>query len=312
MGYTADRPSATAAQLRPTAGGARGSRYTVPAFSRGTGFLFMVNRVVSLVILTLLASIPAVIPKPALAGAVLLIYPTQVLFEGRSRSAEVMLTNQGDAIGTFETSWMEMGMRPEGILQKRDADEWSIQPYIRYSPRRVTLAPGESQVIKIALRPDSTAAEGEYYTHLRILTLNQEDLDAEEPDQPTAGQAGVNIRARSAVAIPIIWRNSDARPEILIESAHLEPLEHQVTVRVRRDGLLSARAYLHVYDERLDGTLRSVGGPVQVVIYPNLDTRDMHIPIRGSVELTDAARVVLSMDEFVTAETTLASIPLMP
>lgn len=252
------------------------------------------------------------ISNSALAGAVLLIYPTQVLFEGRERSAEVMLTNQGDAIGTFETSWMEMGMRPEGVLQQRETDEWSIQPFIRYSPRRVTLGPGESQVIKIALRPDSTAAEGEYYTHLRILTLNQEDLAAEEEDPPTVGQAGVSIRARSAVAIPVIWRNSDAEPEISIESAHVAPESGQVAVTVRRGGLLSARAYLHVYDQRLDGTFRPVGGPVQVVIYPNLDTRVMRIAIEENVELTDAAYVVLSTDELVTDRTTLASLPLMP
>jgi fimbrial chaperone protein len=252
------------------------------------------------------------ISNSALAGAVLLIYPTQILFEGRARSAEVMLTNQGDAIGTFETSWMDMGMRPEGVLQKREVDQWSIQPYIRYSPRRVTLGPGESQVIKLALRPDSTAPEGEYYSHLRILTLNQEDLEAEEKDLPSAGQAGVSIRARSAVAIPVIWRNSDAEPKISIESAHIASKSGQVAVTVRRSGMLSARAYLHVYDQRLDGTFQSVGGPVQVVIYPNLDTRVMRIPIDQNVELTDAAYVVLSTDELVTDRTTLASLPLMP
>lgn len=253
----------------------------------------------------------ALFSNSALAGAVLLIYPTQILFEGRTRSAEVMLTNQGDATGTFETSWMEMGMRPEGVLQQREADQWSIQPYIRYSPRRVTLGPGESQVIKIALRPDSTAPEGEYYTHLRILTLNQEDLE-QEKDLPSAGQAGVSIRARSAVAIPVIWRNSDAEPKISIESAHLAPDTGQVAVTVRRSGTLSARAYLHVYDQRLDGSFQSVGGPVQVVIYPNLDTRIMRIPIDPNVELSDAAYVVLSTDELVADRTTLASLPLTP
>jgi len=272
-------------------------------------FLFMLRRVaLSVLAVSLFAT-----SIHAWSGAVLLIYPTQVVFEGRDRSAEVMLTNRGDAIGTFETSWIEMGMRPEGVLQKRETEKWSIQPYIRYSPRRVTLGPGESQVIKIALRPDSAAAEGEYYTHLRILTLNQEDLDAEAPEQTEAAEAtGVNIRARAAIAIPVIWRNSEAHPQISIDSINLDQQENQVAVNVRRAGPLSARAYLHIFDRLGDGTRGPVGGPIQVVIYPNLDTRSMMVPLHDGIELTETARVILSTDELVNDQTTLASIPFPP
>jgi P pilus assembly chaperone PapD len=283
------------------------SGYTVPAYPRGTDFLFMIKRVAPLVLLLLV-----LLPGSGWSGAVLLIYPTEIVFDGRDRSAEVTLTNRGDAIGTFETSWMEMGMRPEGVLQKRESDEWSIQPYVRYSPRRVTLDPGESQIIKIALRPDSSAAEGEYYTHMRILTLNEEDLATFEDDQASPEQVGVAVKARSAIAIPVIWRNSASEPEVAIDTAEFDAESDQVAVTVRRAGRLSARAYLHVVDRRGDGTVGPIGGPIQVVIYPNLETRDVRIPINEKVDLSGAARVVLSTDELITDQTTLASVPLTP
>ena len=154
-------------------------------------------------------------PVHAWGGAVLFIYPTLIMFEGRERSATVTLTNRGDATGTFETSWSELEMTPEGGLLKVDGDTpWSVQPYVRYSPRRVTLEPSQSQVIKIALRRDLEAPEGEYFSHFRVLTLNSQDLggETEAEVEPSETDAVIKITARSAVAIPIIWRNSQASP----------------------------------------------------------------------------------------------------
>ena len=120
-------------------------------------------------------------PVQAWCGAVLFIYPTLIMFEGNERSATITLTNRGDATGTFETSWSELTMTPEGGLIKSENPPWSVQPFVRYSPRRVTLQPSESQVIKVALRRDQEAPEGEYYSHFRVLTINTEDM-ADESD----------------------------------------------------------------------------------------------------------------------------------
>jgi P pilus assembly chaperone PapD len=245
---------------------------------------------------------------PAWAAAELLLYPTEVVFQGAQRSVELTLANRGDAIGTFETSWTEMRMTAEGTLTTVEQDAWSIQPFIRHSPRRVTLQPGERQTIKIALRRDGDAAEGEYYSHLRILTLNQEDLDAQE--DPANKPPGMSMRARSAVAIPVIWRNSQAKPEIGIDAVSRDTDTDGFSVTVRRAGLLSSRGYLQIVDRLEDGSEGVVGGPIQVVIYPNLNTRTTTIRLQDGHEPSPAARLVLTMEQQVTERTTLASVPL--
>ena len=93
----------------------------------------------------------SLVPAPSRAGAVLFIYPTIVMFEGNQRSAEITLTNRGDQTGTFEMSWSDLSMTPAGGLAKYEGQApWSVQPYVRYSPRRVKLAPSESGKLRAA------------------------------------------------------------------------------------------------------------------------------------------------------------------
>ena len=131
------------------------------------------------ILLSLTLSLTLLISGRADADASLFIYPTLVMFEGNTVSAEVTIANRGDESGTFEIDWANMEMTPEGGLVRHDEPvPWSVQPFLRYSPRRVTLAPSESQVVKIALRRDDTVPEGEYYSHMRVVTINSEPVEA--------------------------------------------------------------------------------------------------------------------------------------
>ena len=120
---------------------------------------------------------------------------------------------------------------------------------MRYSPRRVRLAPSESQIVKLALRRGQNVAEGEYYSHFKVLTLKSEDPSPEQTnaDEP-APVPGVSIEARTAIAIPIIWRNSRAKSSASIEMVRVDRDANQLTVDVRRHGQLSVRGYLHLLE----------------------------------------------------------------
>ena len=200
----------------------------------------------------LLLAVISLAPAPARADAALSISPTLVTFEGNQRSATITLTNRGDETGTFEMSWTDMTMNADGGLVKYEGQApWSMQPYVRYSPRRVTLAPMESQVIEIALRRGQDVPEGEYYSHFKVLMLNSEDPSAGkgDADVPTAAAAdSIELRTADAipiaVAIPIVWRNSRATSSAAIESVRIDRDANKLVVDVRRHGELSVRGYL--------------------------------------------------------------------
>jgi len=264
----------------------------------------------------LLLAVLSLVPGPARAGAVLLIYPTLVMFEGNQRSAEITLTNRGDQTGTFETSWTDMTMTQTGGLVRHEGQApWSVQPYVRYSPRRVTLAPSESQIIKIALRRGQDAPEGEYYSHFKVLTLNTEDPSAEQADVAVRSSS-IALEARAAVAIPIIWRNSRATSSASIDSVRIDHDANELTVDVRRHGPVSVRGYLHVLETAPDGTRNFLAEPVHLVIYPSIVTRQTTIALNDGVIVGSLPRgtevYYTSEPEITDRSIVIASYPVVP
>ncbi len=219
----------------------------------------------------------------AVAGAAqLYIHPTLVELSSSKRSATVNIINRGDAAGVFTIAWVDYAMTVEGgLTASEQRAAWSLQPHVRHSPRRVTLLPGETQLIKIALRHGKDVPEGEYYSHLKVLTLNDE-LDASSNPREARNAAErrpVTIEARSAIAVPVIWRNSRAAPRAAIASVRLDTELSELSVDVQRVGGLSTRGYLHVYRTASDGSRHALAEPVPLVIYPSLNRRVVKIPL---------------------------------
>ena len=228
---------------------------------------------------------------------VLLIHPTLVLLEGNDRSATINVTNRGDGDGIFEISWVDFAMTREGGLLRSDGlADWSIQPYVRYSPRRISLAPGETQLVKIALRRQNELAEGEYYSHFRVLTVNPNEAEFSEDGEDTETQTSVRVAARTAMAIPIIWRNSAEEPAADIESAELNTDTGQLQVAVKRKGMVSVRGYLHVLGTTDDGIETELADPTHFVIYANLDVRTVKIDLKPNVTAPPGIQIVYTTD----------------
>jgi hypothetical protein len=214
-----------------------------------------------------------------------------------------------------------MTMTPSGGLVKYEgAAPWSVQSYVRYSPRRVTLQPLQSQVVRIAVRRGLEVPEGEYYSHFRVLTLNSEqvEMQVEEQEEPADEQttSAVVIDARSAVAIPIVWRNSRDSSSASIEAVRIDGATNKLSVDVRRHGQLSVRGYLQVIETAADGARSPLAAPVPLVIYPNLDARTMAIELNDGVmasSLKSGTKVLYSTDlELSDRSIVIDSYPIVP
>ncbi len=239
--------------------------------------------------------------------ASLFIHPTLVMFAADTRqSAVVTIVNRGDATGVFKINWVDLAMTAQGGLESWEGvAPWSIQPYVRYSPRRVTLKPGENQLIKIALRRKQNVAEGEYYSHLKVVSLN-DNVDGPVANAASDGRQTIAIKAHTAFAIPVVWRNSTAEPSAQIESVEIDPESNQLVVDVRRLGKLSTRGYVHVVQA---GTQNPMADPVPLVIYPTLERKKVSIALNGRVSKAGTEFAVIYSTELVLTrkQTPLAS-----
>ena len=129
----------------------------------------------------------AVGPTPT-AGANLNITPKRLRFDNAHRSASVYIFNQGGAPATFDISLVDRAMLPDGRIAPvdevaLDAVHKGVAERVRSAksmliaaPRRVTLAPGKGQTIRIRATPEGGAGASEYRTHLTVTTVPPRDV----------------------------------------------------------------------------------------------------------------------------------------
>jgi fimbrial chaperone protein len=225
------------------------------------------------------------------ANASLTITPQKVILYDDSRSHDLHVVNRGQRTGVFEISWLDYVMDEAGGVQPWQASPrspWSVQPYIRYSPRRITLKPGESQVLRVSLRRSTEqVANGEYFSHLRVITINdnlEETLRLQKMVQTRSSEssAGVAVSTKLAIGIPVLWRHSENPSSANIVVKQVDRLNNQLRLQIRRNGALSTRGYLHVFGEKNNQRYPLIK-PAHFVIYANIEQRETVLLLKEPV-----------------------------
>ncbi|MDH5710370.1 MAG: fimbria/pilus periplasmic chaperone [Gammaproteobacteria bacterium] len=176
--------------------------------------------------LVLVITCMVIAPQQALANANLMVMPTRVVFEERTRTAQVTLVNNGTEQGEFRISFINQNMTDNGQFEAVKADEKGMfaNSMVRYSPRQITLAPGQSQVVRLMLRKPRDLEDGEYRSHLLFQSI------------PKASKSSVNTAVKSesenitveiipivGISIPVIVRHGKLNAELKIGNAHIIP-----------------------------------------------------------------------------------------
>ena len=178
------------------------------------------------------------------AAANLLVTPTRVVFEERTRTAQVTLMNNGTEQGEFRISFINQNMTDSGQFEAVKAEEKGLfaNSLVRYSPRQITLAPGQSQVIRLMLRKPRGLDDGEYRSHLlfqsipKVSKSNIESAANSTPDGIT-----VEIIPVVGISIPIIVRHGKLHSELKLDNAVIIPAteanpKSSISVDMRRTG----------------------------------------------------------------------------
>lgn len=183
---------------------------------------------------------PAAAPQPTITavGANLNISPKRVTFDKARRSATVYIYNQGNAAATFDVALVDRVMLPDGQIVlaadaatkpevKAAADQLkSAKDVLLISPRRVTLAPGQGQTVRIRVGSVPENATGEFRTHLTVTTIPPPStgLSAEQAAADPANPNAISFQITSVfgISIPAIVRFTDPDVRAGIENAHVE------------------------------------------------------------------------------------------
>jgi P pilus assembly chaperone PapD len=149
----------------------------------------------------------------------LMVTPTRVAFDKRDRTSDVTLLNTSNTTRSYRVEWMNQAQAPDGSYIPLDESQLAEFPradsYIRYSPRRVTLKPGESQTVKLMVRRKPDMDKAEYRSHLKFTAL---PLQEESNLERTGPAEGINIKLNVLLSytIPILIRTEEADIDVQI------------------------------------------------------------------------------------------------
>ncbi|MFT2109967.1 molecular chaperone [Marinomonas sp. 2405UD68-3] len=137
--------------------------------------------------------------------ASLLISPTRLVLDERSRSANVILMNTSTEIQSYRLDWKELKALPEGGYRELTQQELLSSPILsrmaRLSPKQVTLIPGESQTVKVSARKQRNLLDGEYRSHLQFTALPKVNINTSNPTN-----TNIKVNVLLSYSIPVIYR----------------------------------------------------------------------------------------------------------
>lgn len=217
----------------------------------------------------------------------LLVYPTKLVFTGTQERVKVLnFLNKGKDSATYKLSYIENRMTENGrleIIETPDEGQLIASPFLRFYPRSITLAPGESQTVKIQLSRTNNLENGEYRSHLYIRAEEKtqvlEEKDAVEKPESIA----IQLKPIYGISIPNIIRIGGAKvaaefEEISVTHDNNTPF---LSMKVIRDGKQSLYAVLELAHVSPNGIKTQVGKKA-VVIYTPLSLQNINMKLENS------------------------------
>lgn len=216
----------------------------------------------------------------------LAVAPTRVVFEGRTRSAQLSLVNKGSASATYRIRVVNMRMDENGQMQRVDGPDdgkGSAAKLFRYSPRQITLKPGQTQAIRLLLRKPGNLDAGEYRSHLLMQNVPK---DAGISVEQEATTEGVQIRMVPifGITIPVIVRHGKVTADVVLNDLKVMPASAESKVprlhfTINRSGTKSAFGDLTATLEA--GDRKTVIGQVmRLAVYTPNDKRMVSMALR--------------------------------
>lgn len=146
----------------------------------------------------------------------LLVSPIRVVMDEQIRTGEVTLLNTSNTTNSYTVDWIEYRQNQDDSYSVNQNNESPASRVLSYSPRRVTLAPQQSQKIRLRYRA-SRVEEGEFRSHLRMTALPPEKT--EQDTQKTS----VSIRLQLSFDLPIIVRKGQGDVSIGLGDIEVVP-----------------------------------------------------------------------------------------
>jgi hypothetical protein len=230
----------------------------------------------------------------------LLITPRRVVFEGNRQRQEITLANTGQDTARYSISFVQYRMTEEGGFEQIDSPDPGqlfADAYLRFFPRTVTLAPNESQVVRMQLRRLPDMVDGEYRSHMYFRAVPDERPLGEEDILSDTSAIGIRLVPIFGITIPVIIRIGDLNAGVKLSNLSLQQNEDappDFSLTMNREGNQSVYGDLTINYVLADGEPIEVGIVRGIAVYTPNSKRNFSMQLRqpDGVDFTSGKLVV--------------------
>ena len=219
----------------------------------------------------------AMVAGTAARAAAVTVSPTALFIDSRSPTATLVLFNSGTVAEEIEIGFAfgypttdAQGRTNTILTDSAPAGDPSILPYVRAFPRRLTLAPGQRQTVRVLVQAPAGMAQGEYWGRVVVRSRG-----GTPPIEQSSGDVRMQLNVETAVATAVLFRKGTVSTGLTVggTTARLSPDGAvEAEFDVRRTGnavyLGHLRAEVVAADGRVVGVIED-----QMAVYRTLRLR---------------------------------------
>jgi P pilus assembly chaperone PapD len=221
----------------------------------------------------------------------LLVFPKRVVFENGKRSEIINLANIGEDTVRYSISFVQIRMNENGSFENistPDSNQYFADPYVRFYPRTVTLAPKESQVVKLQLTGTSSLVSGEYRSHLYFRAEPVNNTAIINPDVNDKTSLAIRLIPVYGMTIPMIIRVGELTSNVVLSKLTFQrdKEEHpNIQMEFLRSGNTSVYGNIVVNYVSVDGKTTKVGEVTGFAVYTPGNVRKCIIQLKEPNEV---------------------------
>ncbi|MGB7841224.1 MAG: molecular chaperone [Salinimicrobium sp.] len=228
-------------------------------------------------------------PIVLLAQGDLMIMPKRLVFDGSQRSQEINLANTGSDTAVYAISFVNYKMTEKGNfeqVEKPESGQRFAEGFLRYFPRRVSLAPNESQTIRVQLTRTGNMENGEYRSHMYFRAVEEQTALGEEKTKDSEG-ISINIKTVFGISIPIIIRHGESTTAIQLTDLALDTTGEtpKLSLVINRSGNMSVYGNLTATHIAPNGTKTEVGLVKGISVYTPNSKRSFSFELRATEDV---------------------------
>lgn len=169
-----------------------------------------------------LFTIMQIVPNFSFAKNSFLVAPGRVDFDlERPVTQSFIITNNGSKRIRLNISpiYFDIDSKSLAAGQHIKSDVAKIEdlaPYIRISPRTLSLSPGQRRDIRVSLRPPDNLAQGDYRAHLLVKMIEVASVLGNTGTQTGETGVGMRLNLKMETAVAIYGHKGKRKPELIV------------------------------------------------------------------------------------------------